>query len=71
MAIRDYLNEDYKELWDSNWRKALNGCADARQAEQIANEKTLLRIMQNSAAVEHSRAVARGATQRLTPPWVA
>lgn len=70
MAIRDYLNPDYKALWDQNFQKALSGVADARQAEGIANEKTLLQIMKNSAAIEHSRAVVRGTTLRANPPWM-
>lgn len=68
--MRQYLNDEYRAIFDRNFQKALNGCADARQAEQIAKESTLFTIMKASAAIAHQRMRNGGAVTRTEPPWV-
>jgi len=70
MSIRDHLNDDYRATWDRHFHKALAGTGDARQSEQVANERTLLEVMKASAAIAHVRAVAAGVTQCMEPPWM-
>ena len=69
--MRKYLNSDYQAIWDRNFAKAIHGGCDARQAEQIAKENTLLSIMKASAAIAHARAWLNGSVSRENPPWMA
>jgi hypothetical protein len=67
--VRQYLNDEHRAIFDRNFQKALNGCADARQAEQIAKESTLFTIMKASAAIAHQRMLNKGAVSNYKPMW--
>lgn len=67
--MRQYLNEEHRAIFDRNFQKALNGCADARQAEAIAKEQTLYVVMQASAAISHQRMLNAGAVTNYKLPW--
>lgn len=53
--MRQFLNEHTKILYDQNLRAALKGTADMEQAKAIANERTLLAVMEASAAITATR----------------
>ena len=67
--MRQYLNDEHRAIFDRNFQKALNGCADARQAEAIAKEQTLFTIMKASAAIAHQRMLNKGAVSNYKPMW--
>jgi hypothetical protein len=53
--MRKYLNDEHKAMFDRYFAKALHGGCDARQAEQIAKERTLFDITRASAAISYVR----------------
>lgn len=67
--MRQYLNDEHRAIFDRNFKKALAGGADARQAESIARERTLFMVMKASAAIAHQRMVAKGAVMNYKLPW--
>jgi hypothetical protein len=69
MKMRKYLSTEHREWFDNCFRKALSGTADARQAESIAMERTLFKIMRASAEVAHNRAWLKGALTNPDYPW--
>jgi hypothetical protein len=67
--MRQYLNDEHRAIFDRNFQKALNGGADARQAEAIAKERTLYVVMKSSAAIAHQRQLNAGTVTNYKLPW--
>lgn len=65
--MRKYLNEEHRNMFDRYFKLALTGGCDGRQAESIAKERTLYRIMLASAAIANMRSQISGNIVRETP----
>ncbi len=67
--MRQYLNDEHREMFDAYFAKAVRGGCDARQAEQIAKERTLFQVMKASAAIAHQRMLNTRAVSNWKLPW--
>lgn len=65
--MRAHLNPEYQVIYDRYVKIAIHGGCDAEQAQSIAKERTLLRVMKASADIANIRERMAGNTGRDLP----
>lgn len=65
--MRQYLNDTHRMIFDRYLQNAVAGGCDLRQAESIAKERTLKRVMEASAAIHAVRERVGNNISRLEP----